>query len=567
MKVLILFVLVGLFAGPACAQPMSYQQPLSAGRNLVSLGLQTAQSPQDLFGPGLRGVRAWDPVSRRYFVPAALTPGVGYWVDLRAAAVATVTGSRPASPHAATLARGWNHLGNPFPQPTAWGQIVVRRGAMEPVPLSSARTAGWIGDVALWNGRTWAAANLAAGGLDVGQGFRADVLVDNLTMEFSCRKAWTVLLYLVGENGDMEHDYLDAFQEMVALGVGSTDSVDIVVQFDRPKSPDPRFGGWPEAHRFHVTPGMEPIPANAVADWGDGRGGREVPSDHPATLADFLHWAAPRYPADNVMLVVADHGFGWQGLCIDDTSHGDYMMVRELAGVLAASPVRIDVLAFDACLMQGLEVAWQLKDCPVGVIVGSEAPGRQWPLAQILQTPARQPSIVPEDYARRICDLYVDSHAEPDVTLSALRTACTRPLGEATQALAAELTDGTDTIRMRTLAQDVMRLLDEAIIHERHGESFPMAGGLTIAFHQMDMSHGTPGIPEIFTYDYVGERTDFAARTPWRHMLSEYYNLGVNPAVYRVRSECMVFDSDQSKIDLYDFCRRLAAELETSQKQ
>ena len=148
-------------------------------------------------------------------------------------------------------------------------------------------------------------------------------------------KQWTVMLYLDGENREIQGDLLTAFADMIAADVGSNADVSVVVQFDRiPKSS--AYGGWTEAHRFYVTPGMEPTPANAIADWGDGRGGREVEMSDGATLRSFVTWAADTYPAARYALIVADHGYGWKGLCIDETSLAPQTV---LAGVLAPAVV------------------------------------------------------------------------------------------------------------------------------------------------------------------------------------------------------------------------------------
>ncbi len=62
-----------------------------------------------------------------------------------------------------------------------------------------------------------------------------------------------------------------------------------------------------------------------------------------------------------------------RSICYDDTSGGDALDNRELrfalAGVCALLGRKIDLLSMDACLMNMVEVAWQLRDS-VNVIVG-----------------------------------------------------------------------------------------------------------------------------------------------------------------------------------------------------
>ena len=42
---------------------------------------------------------------------------------------------------------------------------------------------------------------------------------------------------------------------------------------------------------------MEPTEENAIKNWGDGFGGREVDMSDPDTLKDFITWSVRKYPA------------------------------------------------------------------------------------------------------------------------------------------------------------------------------------------------------------------------------------------------------------------------------
>ena len=169
------------------------------------------------------------------------------------------------------------------------------------------------------------------------------------------KKVWTFMMYFDGDEGSMQQDFIAAFYNMIAAEVGSNDDVNIVIQFDRIPHMDD-FGGWEIAHRFYYTPGMEPTPENAIADWGDGQGGREVDTSDPETLESFITWTAANYPADHYALMLADHGFGRQGLIMDMTSDGAFMTVRGMVDALSSSGIQFDLLALDACSMQMIEV-------------------------------------------------------------------------------------------------------------------------------------------------------------------------------------------------------------------
>ncbi len=53
---------------------------------------------------------------------------------------------------------------------------------------------------------------------------------------------WTFMIYLNGDEEAMNQDYMKAFHEMIAKQVGSSDDVNIVIQFDRYEGIDD-FGG------------------------------------------------------------------------------------------------------------------------------------------------------------------------------------------------------------------------------------------------------------------------------------------------------------------------------------
>ena len=83
------------------------------------------------------------------------------------------------------------------------------------------------------------------------------------------------------------------------------------------------------------------------------------------TLRDFVEWGTGEFPADYYCLIIWDHGTGWQiraaaatpeykYVVVDDTSSSE-MNVTEIPQALAN--VNIDIIAFDACLMQQIETA------------------------------------------------------------------------------------------------------------------------------------------------------------------------------------------------------------------
>jgi hypothetical protein len=71
------------------------------------------------------------------------------------------------------------------------------------------------------------------------------------------------------------------------------------------------------------------------------------------------------YEAKHYMLVIADHGGGWRGVCwdeIQDPDGGACITIPELRSALASSGHKFDIIAFDCCLMGMVEVAYEISN-------------------------------------------------------------------------------------------------------------------------------------------------------------------------------------------------------------
>jgi hypothetical protein len=252
--------------------------------------------------------------------------------------------------------------------------------------------------------------------------------------------------------------------------VGSSAGVQVAVQFDT------RAG----TTRYHVERGtLKSLGTFASTNTGS-----------PKTLADFIRWGLKMYPADRVLLDVWNHGGGWENLpsnfdyrsiargarprrvaklqrlsrslfrttpkkilsqpnearaiAIDCGSH-DYLDNQELRSAIASGMGKgrkLDVLGMDACLMNMLEVAYELKDV-ANFQVGSEQtePGQGWPYSPILKQLAAKPAMAPADLAKLIVAQYRKSYVSGgiDTTQSALDLSRISAAASAVDALAGAL--------------------------------------------------------------------------------------------------------------------------------
>ena len=117
---------------------------------------------------------------------------------------------------------------------------------------------------------------------------------------------WTVMVYLAGDN-NLDGAGAADLREMKK--VGSSASVNVIAQFDR-------AGSRGTSKRFYLRKGTE-LPKDAVQDLG------ETDTGDPRVLCDFFRWGVNHYPARHYLLVIWNHGSGW-----DDSNlyanHGDY---------------------------------------------------------------------------------------------------------------------------------------------------------------------------------------------------------------------------------------------------
>jgi len=139
--------------------------------------------------------------------------------------------------------------------------------------------------------------------------FRAEGSVDmpKLTMESlihpkkeegkmaqEMKKQWTVMVYLAGDNNLDSAGVVD-LKEMKK--VGSTKEINVIVQFDRE-------GKDMATNRYYIQKGGA-LAKDKVASLGETNMG------DPGVLRDFIKWGIAHYPARHYLLVVWNHGNGW----------------------------------------------------------------------------------------------------------------------------------------------------------------------------------------------------------------------------------------------------------------
>ncbi len=206
-------------------------------------------------------------------------------------------------------------------------------------------------------------------------------------------KEWTLLMYWDADNNlEFCTEYAFATWEKA---LPSNDKINIVVMVDILSAEGISI--------YDVVDGKRRL----VATWP------ELDSSDPATLSKFVSYGLSKYAAKKTMLVVQDHGYGWRGVCQDETSGDTIMPIDGLAGVLKAvkkdnKGKGVDLLAFDACHMNTLEVAYELRDAvPYFVASQSMVPYDGLPYEMFLTELVAEPDMTPPELASRIVYDYV----------------------------------------------------------------------------------------------------------------------------------------------------------------
>lgn len=299
------------------------------------------------------------------------------------------------------------------------------------------------------------------------------------------RKKWTILIWMAGDN-DLESAGDDDLAEIKA--VGSTDHVNVVVQFDRMSDDKTR--------RYYLRKGTS-LASDEVGSLG------ETNSGDPDVAVDFFSWGIATYPADRIVAVFWNHGSGIdetnvyrmigrpqalsflrkggkqrdktsrrtanrvasgrfrkalfqstvetavkpsetaRAILYDDTNR-DFLdnveLQRVLARVKKAAARRIDVVGFDACLMNMIELGFQIRKS-ADFMVGSEElePAAGWPYTTILKLLNKKPDMSPSELGAAVVDLYARSYRDVNVTQSLFELKGADAVGAAVDRLAQAL--------------------------------------------------------------------------------------------------------------------------------
>ena len=196
------------------------------------------------------------------------------------------------------------------------------------------------------------------------------------------------ILYYTGGAGDIDATMLNTLKDFYQANPDVYKNVNVVVQFkystveNLTKSPLGKVFG----SAFSTTFGSKTLrwavdPARTVTqdatDQDNIYGDDNADITCPDSLANFINWAAQKYPAKKYMLIVADHGGGYipaselsdtetkcgnRVLLVDDGNNGKSFTAKSLSRGIKNASVRMQTVFLLACMLNNMEYQFELKD-------------------------------------------------------------------------------------------------------------------------------------------------------------------------------------------------------------
>jgi hypothetical protein len=194
---------------------------------------------------------------------------------------------------------------------------------------------------------------------------------------------YTIMYYGHG-GGNREYYYLSKIGDFYHAGEEAYKRVNVVVQYKFSTAENMKaqggyddnacqeFGG--KTARWSVDPTksfQEQVYSRSNIYGADN-------ADHtcPDSLTNFINWAAKTCPAKKYMLIVHDHGGGYQpddelpettpattrGLIYDDGYNNKHFTAKSFTRAIRQADIRIETVFMDACLMNCLEYQFELQD-------------------------------------------------------------------------------------------------------------------------------------------------------------------------------------------------------------
>jgi hypothetical protein len=235
---------------------------------------------------------------------------------------------------------------------------------------------------------------------------------------------WTLMAVMFGDQ--LSYDALYALHEMAQAG--SSDKVNILVFLDSPSVYNynsinnalqcPLYQGHGVYLRINRN-----APPTVLSDL-------EVNPDmsQPSTVEAFGSFAISNFPANRYGLIFSDHGGGWIGFGEDEVNNtatplysftnGNYTATLQAISNATANK-KLDIVAFDACLMGMWEVATATASYANYMVASEQEAGHQsWQYTSFLPLLLAQPTMTAQQLGQWMVDTYPNATPPINSTLS-----------------------------------------------------------------------------------------------------------------------------------------------------
>ncbi|MCE7744265.1 MAG: hypothetical protein GPJ52_03915, partial [Candidatus Heimdallarchaeota archaeon] len=376
-------------------------------------------------------------------------------------------------------------------------------------------------------------------------------------------KSWTFMVYLDGDN-DLEEAAISDIYEM-ERGGGTNVDINVVILVDRHGQYDTSNGDWFDGRYYEISDDVTTsIDSVLLSTLG------EVNMGDPAILQAFLEYCFVNYPAEYYCLDLWDHGNGIWGACYDYTSpSNDRLTVNEMQSAISTATSNqgeyIDVISFDCCVMNMMEIVYELRNlCDYVVASEENIPFDGFDYEPIIAGLQTDPTLTPLEFSQLLVDEYGIRYASTAATcLSAIDTSKMGQLVPIMNNLVGNLTEAINDydyyymlylsrsatrsfsdgafmdlkdfaleinyyIHLENLVETTANLilaLDELIAHNWQHESYQGAAHGIAIF----MPITSYQLPIDACYDYANRTGTFAgmdwqAHTTWGEFLRTYYD-------------------------------------------
>jgi hypothetical protein len=323
-------------------------------------------------------------------------------------------------------------------------------------------------------------------------------------------REWTIAVYVAGNNNLSDAAWAD-LNEMEVVGSSNSFAVVAEAKFSPKYSnavPEQYQG---PTYRMLVKADTDP---ETVTSLSSAQTLSSTNMSDPAALSAFVKWAAESYPAKRFALVLWDHGMGYDGGLVDESSGStDYLTLQQIVTGVRDSGVHPDLVAFDACLMGMHEIALAMRGVTDWMAASEEIePGSGYPYDKILAVLQQTPTSTPKQLGAAIVDSYGYASAQSPRSSSATQSlvdlskslAFNDELSRFAEVLSSNLSENRLDIRNAFDSSDVLRF---------HTQDHADVGTALAALGNVSGSVGTSAATTGSAYGSSGLIADNAAQT------------------------------------------------------